>query len=137
MKARKPHRLTQIADPVFFADRQSVAIKIVATDGTFDLEIPGAEIGTVIQFLVGLADHVGTLAAEDGVDVTSQATDFSPIKIRGLGFATGTTPAETLLVVRLAGFDLAFSLDSDNLSELSRGFARTAQTLSAAPDKPN
>lgn len=137
MRARKPHRLTHIADPVFFADRQSVAIEIIATGGTFDLEIPGAEIGTVVQFLVGLADHVGTLAADDGVDVTPAIKDFSPIKIRGLGFATGATPAETLLVVRLAGFALAFSLTSNNLAELSRGFPQTAQTLSAAPDRPN
>jgi hypothetical protein len=36
MKARRPHRLTHIADPVFFTDRQSVAIRIVATGGTFD-----------------------------------------------------------------------------------------------------
>jgi len=136
MKARKPHRLTHIADPAFFADRQSVAIKIIATGGTFDLEIPAEEIGTVVQFLVGLADHVGTLAADDGVDVTPQAKTFSPIKIRGLGFATGATPAETLLVVRLAGFDLAFSLDNNNLTELSNDFARTAQTLSANPAKP-
>ncbi|MGC2415826.1 MAG: hypothetical protein WA459_24405 [Stellaceae bacterium] len=135
MRGRKPHRLTHIADPLFFADRQAVAIKIIAEGGTFDLEIPAAEIGTVVQFLVGLADHVGTLAAEDGVDVTPQAKTFSPIRIRGVGFATGATPAETLLVVRLAGFDLAFSLDREMLADLSRGFSRIAQTLSADPAK--
>src|SRR5689334_6622832 len=100
MKARKPHRLTHIADPVFFGDRHAVAMKIIATDATLDLELPADEIGTVVQFLVGLADHVGTLAADDGLDVTPQAKSFSPIKIRGLGFATGATSAETLLVVR-------------------------------------
>jgi hypothetical protein len=137
METRKPHRLTHMADPMLSGDAQFFAIKIVTeTGGTFDLEIPTSEIGTVVQFFVSLADHVGTLAADDGVDVTPEATTFSPIQIRGIALATGTTPAETLLVVRLAGFDLAFSLDTEKLSELSRGFARTAQTLSADPTKP-
>jgi hypothetical protein len=126
-----------MADPLLTGDAQFFAVKLVtATGGTFDLEIPISEIGTVVQFLVSLADHVGTLAADDDVDVTPRAPTFSPIHVRGVGLATGTTPAETLLVVRLAGFDLAFSLDTEKLSALSRGFARTAQTLSADPTKP-
>src|ERR1700733_6876890 len=116
-RTRMAHRLTHMADPTLTGDAKFVVIKIITkTAPTFDLEIPTAEIGTVVQFLVELTDYVGTLAADYGVDITPPITTFSPIKMRGLGFAIGATPAETLLVVRLAGFDLAFSLDSKMLA---------------------
>lgn len=135
-KARKPYRLTHLANPMLSGDAKHLAIQVVTAGPILDLEIPMSEIGTVIQFLAGCADHLASRAEADEVDVTPDRASFSPIQIHGLGLATGSSAAETLLVVQFAGFDLAFSLDSEKLAALGRDFARTAQTLSAPATKP-
>jgi hypothetical protein len=48
----------------------------------------------------------------------------------------GSSTEEVLLVVRLSGFDLAFSLDSKKLEEIGLDFAHTAQALATNNQNP-
>ena len=122
---RSPHRLVRFENPVAAHDGRHVAFEVVTGDAEkFDLEVPLVELGAVIEYLVGLATHVG-------VNEAVPQKIYSPIPVQGLGLATGRDANETLLVVRLAGCELAFSLDSTKVAELGGSFARTAQVLSA------
>lgn len=61
---------------------------------------------------------------------------LSPVPARGIGFQAGRSPEETLLVVRLSGFDMAFQIQSSGLASLADELGRIARTLSAGLGKP-
>lgn len=56
---------------------------------------------------------------------------FVPIAIAGLGLSSTDDAAVILLVVRLFGMDLVFTLSSTQIAALGREFDQMAQTLSA------
>jgi len=133
---RKPHRLMHLAEPALTGDAKFLAVKVITeTSRTLDLEIPISYMGKLVEFLVRCADYLVSLAEADEVDIIPDLTTFSPIPIRGIRWATGSSAAETLLIVEMAGFDLAFSMDSARLSDFAQGLSQTAQTLSAGTSK--
>ena len=122
---RKPHRFIGFTNPEMAADGRSIAILAQTESGkTLDLEIPFKEIGSIIDFLV--------LCASSATEPVNGSDSYSPIPIHGLGLATGRTADETLLVVRLAGCELAFSLASKQIAALGHDFAQIAQVLVAS-----
>ncbi|MBV9516643.1 MAG: hypothetical protein JO068_00845 [Hyphomicrobiales bacterium] len=138
--ARAPKRLIQLADAAISADRQWLWVRAETEDDqSLDLSIPLDQLGNTVQFLVMAAEFVVSEAEEDGHTTPKEpeapAHDWAPIPIRGIAFAAGGSPNETLLVVKLAGFELAFSMPSDELSRLAEDIARVAQTLSADAGK--
>lgn len=123
---RFPKRFVRFSNAAASHDGKHFAVCVETDDDTaLDLEIPIEEIGDVVQFFVEVANHVDA-------DVRHEQRQYSPIPIRGLGLATSYTPDETLLIIRLAGFELAFQLDSKRVAELGKDFARMAKTLSAS-----
>jgi hypothetical protein len=123
---RKPKRFIRFSSPEALSDGQHFAIVVETEDGAkLDLEIPLTEVGAIIEFLVSVASHINP-------DAPNRKAPWSPIPVHGLGLAPGRSPAETLLVVRFGGFDLAFSLDSTKVKALSHDFSRTALALSAS-----
>jgi hypothetical protein len=123
-----------MANPIISHDNKHFAVEIETEDSLpLDIEIPLSEIGTIVEFLVSISSH--QQPDYKPLNLPEQL-NISPIKINGLGFAMGNSTEETLLIVRLSGFDLAFSLDSNKLEELGLDFARTAQALAANNQNP-
>lgn len=137
--SRELKRLLRFADPKVSHDGSCLAVRVETVDGSnLDLEIPLNEIGTLVQFFVSIADHVGNEAAPSPIEAPTEGVTWSPIPVRGLGFGAGRDASETILMVQLAGFQLAFSLDSSKLASLADDVARIARTLSAKPSgKPS
>jgi hypothetical protein len=118
-------RFIGFSNPSLSIDGRSIAVKVLTDPGDpVVLEIPYQEIGAIIEFL--------TRCAASGGEPTPAAMSYNPIPIVGLGLATGNTAEETLLVVRLAGCELAYSLASKQVAALGRDFAQTAQVLAAS-----
>jgi hypothetical protein len=136
-RPRKPHRLTHLAQPRLTGDAKFLAVTVMtATHKPVDLEIPVSEIGGLVEFLIRCADYLISQAENDEVDITPDRAKFAPIPLRRIHWATGSSTTETLLVIEMAGFDLAFSMNSQRLSEFADGLIRTARTLSAGSGKP-
>lgn len=133
-QTRYPHRLITLDNPVISHDNKCVAIEI-KTEGSepLDVEIPLAEISTIIEFLASISSYIQPDYEPPSLP---EQLDVSPVKIKGLGFAMSDNPDDILLIVRLAGFDLAFSLDSKQVELFGLDFARTAQALSANRQNP-
>lgn len=110
---RHPHRLVRLEDPMLSGDAAAISIRLVTqTAPPFDLTVPVAEIGDVIQFVASATDHLAARAEADGVDLSARPSEFPPIRVRRIDFAAGPTPEDTLLVVRAGCFDLVFALDT-------------------------
>lgn len=125
---RKPKRFLRFSSPEASFDGQHFAIVVETEDeASLDIEIPLTEVGAIVEFLVSVASHINP-------DAPHGQESWSPIPVHGLGLAAGRSPAETLLVVRFGGFDLAFSLDSTKVKALAHDFSLTAQALSASDE---
>lgn len=92
------------------------------------------EIGDIFAFLGQLASDAA--ADKECPEAVHRQSYLAPIPARGMGFAAGRTPEETLLVMRLSGLDLAFAVPSSGLAALADDIARIARTLSADPAQP-
>ena len=123
---RNPPRFTALSAPELSRDGKHFAVVVETDTGeNLDLEIPLDEVGAIVEFLISVANHA-EFAPHQGQQ------SLSPIPIQGLGFAAGNSPEETLLVVRLVGCDLAFSLASSKVAALGNEFSRIAQALAAS-----
>jgi hypothetical protein len=128
-------RLLRLSNAEWRDGGDIVAFRIERRDGRqLDLSCPLLEIGDIFSFLATAAEMA---AAEAGKEFPSSQPYFAPIPVRGLGFAVGRSPDETLIVVNLAGFALAFSAPNSALAQFGRGLGRTAQTLSASSETKN
>ena len=128
-------RLLRLSNAEWRDGGETVAFRIERQDGRqLNLSCPLAEVGDIFSFL---ANAARVAAAERDTEFQSSQPYFAPIPISGLGFATGRTPDETLIVVNLAGFALAFSAPNNTLAEFGRGLGRTAETLSASSEMKN
>lgn len=131
LNMRNPHRLIRLANPIASYDGKHFAVEIETENAEpLDVEIPLTEVGTIVEFLVNVANHIDPSGKPDKIDL-------SPIQIRALNFADGRTSDETLLIVRLGGFDLAFALDNNQIAAFGLDFAHIAQALSARNINPH
>jgi hypothetical protein len=134
---RKPKKLSKFSDFSASHDGKSLAMLITTIDGgdSLDLEIPFDQIGDLIEVLVSSANHVGAsiAPAKQVVQLEDNKFDTSPIPVSRIGLAHGATPDKSLLVVRMAGFDLGFSLTAELAIGLARDGSQYLKTLSADP----
>ena len=131
-------RLRQLSDPKVSPDGEMVMFSIETTDGEkLSVQCPVAELGDTFAFLGLLAKAAGERRHTELKRESDGYNYLAPIPATGMGFQAGSSPNETLLVMRLHGFDLAFSTPTDALVEVADGFAQTARTLSADPSKRN
>ena len=118
-------------------DGATVRFRIEAADGrATDLTCDHDQIERLIQFLAGL----GRMSAERRSDVTPHrfgATDnisVTPIEISDVGFMRGMTTEEAVLVVRMFGFDLGFSVTPFQLRALHAEIERMLPKSALQPD---
>ena len=122
---RDPHIFLRLSNAAPSLDGTKMAVLIETEDAPpFDLSIPYHEIGGIVQFLV-LTANMSNPEPGKGQQY------WDPIPLQGIGFAAGNSPEETLLVVRLGVFDLAFQMQSQRLKELGDHLSRTLKTMSA------
>ncbi len=135
---RSPSRLATWSDPALSPDGKNLWVRAETEDGrSLDLEMPLDQIGDFVSFFTSVANFlVRQRADQDGEPLRTATADWAPIPVVGVGLGAGGSPDKTILFVRLAGFELAFSLDSDKVSEVGRDFARMAHTLSSGDGKP-
>ncbi len=105
--------------------------------GSFDLEMPLGQIGDLVSFFTSIADFVVRQRQDEGEPQPQMSSGhWAPIPVVGVGLGTGRSPEEAILLVRLAGFELAFALDGSKVAALGDDFSRTARTLSSGSGKP-
>jgi hypothetical protein len=92
---------------------------------------PLAELGDIFSFLASLAKAAAQVR---GMESPASQLYFAPIPIDGLGFATGRTPDETLIVVSLGGFGMTRSPSSGRSARNSP--PHPAKPLLPAPSHP-
>jgi len=130
MHMRTPKRVRAWKNPEISPDDSCLWAEIETDDGeTADLEIPLSDIGQHVAFLVSSASFANADESDEAVKKDSRP--IAVISVEGLGFSTGTSPNEAILMVRFAGQALGLSLNSNKLAEFGKDLARTAELISA------
>jgi hypothetical protein len=130
-------KLLRLSDGAVFNDGEYVVFTVVRHDGKklrVNCSLP--ELGDTFCFLGQLARIATESQDKDTPRVPEGHNYLAPIPAQGMGFQAGDSPDETLLVMRLFGFDLGFSVPSNVLVEVADDIARIARTLSAGSGKP-
>lgn len=126
-------KLLTFDDAMSFDNGETVAFTVKTVTGKqlrINCTLP--ELGDIFQYLALLAKEAGSQSnAPAPTFPHGYRNDFSPIPALGVGFQAGENPSETILVVRLAGFDFGFAVPSSALAALADDIARIARTLSA------
>ena len=117
-------------------DGGSVRFRVEASDGrTVELACDHDRIEGLVHYIVQL----GRLSASRRDDVTPHrfgATDnvsVSPIETSDIGFMRGMESDESVLVVRMFGFDLGFSVTAGQLRALHAEIERMVPKSSLQP----
>ena len=117
-------------------DGEAVAFRIERVDGEIlDVSCSLPEIGDIFNFLGSLAKDAGELRATQPQKPTEGYNYITAIPAQGIGFQPGPGPDETMIVIRLTGFDMAFAVPNNALARLADDISRIARTLSAQQDK--
>ena len=118
------------------ADGATVRFRIEAVDGrTADLSCDQDQIESLIHFLAGL----GQISAYRRTDVTphqfgpTDKVTVSPLEISDVGFMRGLENDEAVLIVRMFGFDLGFSVTPSQLRALHAEIERMVPKSSLQP----
>jgi hypothetical protein len=128
----KGEKLMCVENPAMFDDGETVAFTIRGETGKqLRINCSLAEIGDICSFL-GFAAKAAAESRHSTLDDPKDTHNYlSPIPAQGTGFTAGSDSTEAIIVMRLFGFDLAFSVPSSGLVALSGDIARIAKTLSA------
>ena len=130
-------RLRQLSNPLILKDGEAISFRVERRDGqALDLVCDLSEVGDIFGFLATLARDAAAEAQTESPLAGQSYNYLVPIPARGIGFQHGPSQDETMIVVRLAGFDLAFSVPSSGLAATADDIARIARTLSANGKKP-
>jgi hypothetical protein len=130
-------KLATISNMGTLDDGNAVAFTIETEDGNrLALHCLLPELGDIFCALATLAKAAGEERNAPTPEPPATHNYLAPIPAQGIGFQAGRTPDETLLVVRLYGFDMAFSVPSSGLVRLADDVARIARTLSAGSNQP-
>lgn len=129
-----PIELMRLSNGTCSDDGTRVRFRIESPgDGGVEIECAHSDIESVIRFMIGL----GGLAAARRPEVTPHTmgrTDrvrIDPIDISDLGFMRERESGETVLVMRMFGFDLGFAVSRDQLAGLKAELDRLV------PDAPD
>jgi len=117
----EPLHVARLSEGATDADGVTVRFRVEAIDGRMaDLSCGHDQIESLIHFLAGLAQ----MAAYRRTDVTphqfgpTDKVTVSPLEISDVGFMRGLESDEAVLVVRMFGFDLGFSITPSQLRAL-------------------
>jgi hypothetical protein len=125
-------KLLHISEGTPFNDGENVAFTITRHDRKkLRVNCPLAELGDVFTYLGHLAEAAAEAQDREDPPFPAGHDYIAPIPAQAVGFQAGNSPDMTLLIVRLFGFDMAFSVPSNALAEHADDLARIARTLSA------
>jgi hypothetical protein len=128
----KGEKLMCLEDPAVFDDGETVAFTIKnATGKQMRVNCSLPEIGDICSFLGTVAKAAGEIRNAPTPPFPHGHNYLAPIPAQGIGFQAGANLGETILVMRLFGFDMAFSVESSGLARIADEVARIARTLSA------
>ena len=132
----EPLHVARLSDGATDDDGATVRFRIEAVDGrTVDLSCDHDQIERLIHFLAGL----GRMSADRRPDVTphqfgpTDKVTVSPLEISDVGFMRGLESDEAVLVVRLFGFDLGFSVTPAQLRALHAEIERMVPKSALQP----
>jgi hypothetical protein len=137
MKKRKmttPDKLARLSNGLVRPDGDVQFTVETDAGRSLTVHCPVSELGEIFAYLGNLAKAAGELSGTP--PPTHFQNDLAAVPAIGIAFAAGTNPSETLLVMRLHGFDMAFSVESNGLIALADDIRRIAMTLSAGGEKP-
>ncbi len=128
----KGDKLGRFDDAMAFDDGEVVAFTVNAANGKqLRVHCPLAELGDIFSYLGQLAKAAGEMRGVPMPPIPQTHNYLAPVPVEGIAFQAGTQPDETLLVMRLSGFDMAFAVSSSGLVALADDVQRIALTLSA------
>ena len=128
----KGEKLLRFENAMYFDNGETVAFTIKTSAGKqLRVHCPIAELGDIFSYLGELAKAAGEARIAPIPPIPQTQNYLAPIPAQGIGFQAGPTLDETLVVVRLFGFDFAFQIQSSGLARLADDVARIARTLSA------
>jgi hypothetical protein len=121
-------RVKQMTNGVATMDGGVVKFDVITMeDETIALQIPASDIGRVVAFLVGLAEHAAkNKPAAERPQSPPMQWEGSPIPVETIGVAPGKTAQETVLVFNLGDTSIGFALPAGAYSALLE-LARLAQ----------
>ena len=132
----EPLHVARLSEGAADEDGATVRFRIEAVDGrTADLSCDQNKIESLIHFLTGL----GQISAYRRTDVTphqfgpTDKVTVSPLEISDVGFMRGLESDEAVLVVRMFGFDLGFSVTPSQLRALHAEIERMLPKSSLQP----
>ncbi len=132
-----PYEIARLTDAGVSDDGATVRFRIEAADGRMvDVSCDHDRLEGVVHYIARL----GQLSAARRGEVTPHrfgATDkvaVSPLEISDVGFMRGLESDEAVLVVRLFGFDLGFSVTSSQLRALHAEIERMVPKSALRPD---
>ncbi len=132
----EPLHVARLSGGATDEDGATVRFRIEAVDGrTADLSCDHDQIERLIHFFAGL----GRMSADRRPDVTphrfgpTDKVTVSPLEISDVGFMRGLESDEAVLVVRLFGFDLGFSVTPSQLRALHAEIERMVPKSSLQP----
>jgi len=131
-----PLHVNRLSEGATDADGATVYFRIEAVDGrAADMSCDQDQIESLIHFLAGL----GRISADRRTDVTphqfgpTDKVTVSPLEISDVGFMRGLESDEAVLVVRMFGFDLGFSVTPSQLRALHAEIERMLPKSSLQP----
>ena len=120
------------------SDGEGIGFRLERGDGqSIDLACTMDDLSDIFHYLAALAKEAGAVRDAQVPAPSKTYNDLTPIPAEGMGFQPGPGLDETMLVMRLTGFDMAFAVPNSGLARLSADFARIAATLSADHKRPN
>ncbi len=106
----KGEKLLCLEDAAVFDEGNTVAFTIKSETGKqLRLNCSLPEIGDVCSFLGRAAKAAGEIRNAPAPVFPHGHNYLAPIPAQGIGFQAGADASETILVMRLFGFDMAFS----------------------------
>jgi hypothetical protein len=124
-----PRNVKQLTNGVARDDGLLVKFDVITTAGeTIALHVPTSNIGHVIGFLVGLANHAAKRRAPSA-GPQKMSWEGAPIPVETVAIAPGKTEQEKVIVFHLGEMSLGFTLTSLGyaaLLELARHVAGEA-----------
>ena|ERR1051326_3952569 len=129
-------KLLALDDAMAFDNGEAVAFTIkTATGKHLRVNCSLPELSDMFSYL----GHLAKAASEQQNAPTSFNPDalneLAPIPAQGIGFQAGRNLNETLLVVRLFGFLLAFAVPSSGLASMADELVQIVRTLSAGGEQ--
>lgn len=119
---------------------QSIRFRIQGEDGRdVDVECPHDLMETIIRFLVELARDAATRRSSSTRDSVSRAetAEVDPMPISHATFMADPETVEIVLLLRMFGFDLGFSVTPEHLLSLKKELERILPALGIVERKPN